>query len=86
MSHIVRMFWLAKQLYFSHCAHVKFVSALVMWLAFLCVVVSACSMFLVYKVFTLSGVPTQMICVFVNPTSCPLQTFKNRTYRMVTTD
>ena len=57
-------------------AHVKLVSALVMWLAFSCVVVTACSMFLVYKVFTLSGVPTHIYDVCIcEPNKLPFADF-----------
>ena len=38
------------------------------------------------KVFTLSGHPIQVVGAFVNPTSCHCAGFKNRAYKMITTN
>ena len=79
------MLWMAKQLYFSHCSPHKVCIFLVMWLAFLCVVVTALSMFLVRSSPCLVFQHKLYVHLWTQQL-VPLQNLKNRAYRMVTTD
>ena len=54
-----------------------------MWHCFL-VCGCDCMQHVPFKVFTLSGLPIQVVGAFVDPTSCHCAGFKNRAYKMIT--